>query len=216
MNTGSTVKKILSKLDRYSPHPVFYRFIISKDEKSIFDNAIKKSRCYLEYGMGGSTLRALTKSDAVIYTVESDSAWIEHMRKYIKVRRAENDRMHIISIYIGPTRKWGYPDSDKFIDTFEAYSSEVFRYVDGKQIDLAFIDGRFRVACALKVIMECYRNSNTQIMIHDFWNRPQYHVLLHYLDVIERADTLGLFSIKNNVDLNSVADDYAHYKVIAE
>ncbi len=206
------VKNMVRRLDKFSPYPLFYPFIMSKNEKSIFDKAIKKSSNYLEFGLGGSTLRAIQKSKAKIYTVESSPDWITYMRQYMIIRFFENKRLFIFPVDIGPTRDWGYPASDDYQDLFPDYSSNIFKAIDSKLIDLALVDGRFRVACILKIILECHANKNLEILIHDFWNKEQYHVVLKYLNTIEKADTIGLFSIKNNVDLNSVKRNYDIYK----
>ncbi|WP_232473249.1 hypothetical protein [Brachyspira sp. SAP_772] len=60
-------------------------------------------------------------------------------------------------------------------------------------IDTILVDGRFRVACVLNSIFYC---RNAVIIIHDFFNREYYNVLLNYLDIVEKADTLGVFKIK--------------------
>jgi hypothetical protein len=39
-------------------------------------------------------------------------------------------------------------------------------------------------------------------------------VVLKYLDVVDKIDTMGCFSIKNNVDLTAVAADYEAYKAV--
>lgn len=205
-------KKIIIFLDKLSPYPLLYPFIMSKDEKVIFDDAIYESSHYLEFGLGGSSLRALQKSKANIYTVESSSEWINYMRKYVMLKHLENKRLHIFYVNIGPTLDWGYPGPDNDKNLFEAYSSEVFESIDKKLIDLALVDGRFRVACVLKIILSCYENSNLKILIHDFWDREQYHHVLKYLDPLKRSDTIGLFSIKENVDIKSVEKDYTAYK----
>ena len=76
------------------------------------------------------------------------------------------------------------------------------------------IDGRFRVACTLKTISECYKNRDLEILIHDFWDREEYHILLKYLHEVDRADTLGVFVIKTNFDLIAIMKDYDLYKYI--
>jgi hypothetical protein len=162
--------------------------------------------------MGGSTLRAIQKSKAIIYTVESSPEWIAYMRDYVSIRRSEKTRLRIFPVEIGPVGNWGYPASDDFKDKFESYSSNVFRLIDPGLVDLALIDGRFRVACALKVILECHGNPRIKIMVHDFWERSHYHSLLKYLDVVERMDSLALFSIRKDIDLNLVKNDYDEYK----
>lgn len=51
-------------------------------------------------------------------------------------------------------------------------------------IDLVFIDGRFRVACCLK----CYDVIKDECLIafDDFLNRPEYHVVLNYFDIVDK------------------------------
>lgn len=212
MKLKTVAKKTLMKLNQFSPYPIFYSFIMSSGEKAIFDETIKGVSHYLEFGMGGSTLRAIQKSKAVIYTVESSPGWVAHMRGYASIKRSEKTRLHIFPVEIGPVGNWGYPTSDDLEDRFEAYSSNVFRLINPGLIDLALIDGRFRVACALKVILECHANKRIEIMVHDFWDRPHYHLLLKYLDVVKRIDSLALFSIKQGVDLSLVKKDYDEYK----
>jgi len=185
---------------------------MSKNEKIIFDRAIKKSRYYLEFGLGGSTLRAIQKSKAKIYSVESSAEWMACMREYIIIRYFENKRLFVTFVDIGHTREWGLPASDDARNLFPSYSSNIFKVINNKAIDLALVDGRFRVACTLKIILECHANNNLEILIHDFWNREEYHVVLKYLDTVDKADTIGLFSIKKNVDLNLVKRTYEAYK----
>lgn len=216
MKPTGILKNILIKLDKHSPHPIFYAFIMSRREKSVFDEAIRNSKHYLEFGMGGSTLRAIEKSKATIYTVESSLEWINYMRGYVLIKRAEDKRLHIFPVDIGPVRAWGYPCTDTFKGKFEEYSSNVFGLIDKNLLDLVLVDGRFRVACSLKIVLECHGNPKISIMIHDFWERSHYHVLLKYLEVINRVDSLGVFLIKNDVDLRSVEKDYENYKSIPE
>ncbi len=213
MTLKAKIKNIIRRLDMLSPYPFFYPFVMSRDEKMAFDEAVSKSKNYLEFGLGGSTLRALQKSKAKIYTVESSPEWIHQMQKYFILRHSENRRLSIFLVNIGPTGDWGYPEPDNDPSLFEAYSSSVFQSMDAKSIDLALVDGRFRVACILKIILSCHNNQKLNILVHDFWNRQQYHVVLKYLDVLKKVDTLGVFSIKNDVDMESVQKDYEAYKL---
>lgn len=204
--------KIKQFLDQFSPYPVLYPFHMSDKEGELFERSIGNSSVYLEFGLGGSTLRALQKSKAQIYTVESNPVWITFMRRYLVFRYFENRRLSVFHVDLGPTQKWGFPKSQKYKKGFPAYSSQVFESIDGKTVEAVFIDGRFRVACTLKVILECYKNKNLRILIHDFWNREEYHIVLKYLDSVDRVETMGLFSIKQNVNVESVAANYETYK----
>lgn len=206
------VKKVIQIIDRYFPKPFFYPFAMTKDEKAIFEQTIQDATYYLEFGMGGSTLCALQKSRANIYSVESDPVWINQMRKYLIVKRLENKRLTLHHGDIGPVREWGNPRSDNTKALFSNYSSTIFKRVDATKLDVVLIDGRFRVACALNTILKCSGNPYLKIMIHDFWGREIYHPVLSYLDVVTRVDTLGVFSIKKDVDLVAVEADYQVYQ----
>lgn len=107
---------------------------------------------------------------------------------------------------------WGAPANNDNRDLFPGYSSQPFQLIDKSKIDTVLIDGRFRVACALSTILECHNNPGLKILIHDFWNRPHYHVLLNYLDESASAFTLGLFAIKKDIALDEVRDEYENYK----
>jgi hypothetical protein len=43
-------------------------------------------------------------------------------------------------------------------------------------------------------------NRETVILIHDFWNRNAYHVLLNFVDIEASVDTLGVFRKRTNCD----------------
>ena len=72
------------------------------------------------------------------------------------------------------------------------------------------IDGRFRVACTLNCILNT--PPNCRIIIHDFWNRPNYHIVLPFLETKAKADTLGLFTKKERIDLNEVKSLATQYQ----
>ncbi len=213
MTIKTKIKKVVSEIDKFLPKALFYSFRMSSKEKYFFDEKIKNSDVYLEYGMGGSTFRVLQKSNAKVYSIDSSTDWISLMREYRQIRKMEKKgRLSLFHVDIGSTGEWGKPIDNSDKEKFPNYSSHIFTLIDKDSIDTVLIDGRFRVACALITILECNQNNNLQIMIHDFWNREEYHVLLKYFDVINKVDTLGVFKIKNNIDLNAVRDDYEFYK----
>jgi hypothetical protein len=214
MKIDRAFKKIVKKLDQSLAHPYFYSFIMSKEEKKMFDKYISKSNNYLEFGMGGSTIRTLLKSDANISSLDSSTVWLDMMREYRIIRNNEGKRLTLFHENIGQTGSWGFPTSEDSKDLFPNYSSSIFDKMNARIIDTTLIDGRFRVACTLKTILECYSNKNLRILIHDFWNREKYHIVLQYLDVLDKTDTLGVFSIKKDVALDSVEKDYEKYKFI--
>lgn len=206
---------LIRKLELYSPYPLFYKFRMTKGEQDVFNKYVKNSKNYLEFGSGGSTLRVLQKSKAKIHSVESSTEWIEYLSKYYFIREATNKRLFFHYVNIGQTGRWGFPVSKESEQLFPNYSKDVFNTLDLNEIDTVLIDGRFRVACALSVILNL-SHDNTTILIHDFWNREIYHTVLKYLTKVDKVDTLGVFKIKNDVDIAMVKQDYDIYKFIAD
>lgn len=76
------------------------------------------------------------------------------------------------------------------------YSNQITKLNKEEQcsIDLVFIDGRFHVACWLK----CYDiiKDNCLIAFDDFLNRPQYHIVLEYFDIIEKTESNRMVILK--------------------
>ena len=210
------IVNMIRRVDKVSPYPLFYPFRMSKNEKNIFDDAIAGSKYYLEFGLGGSTLRAIRKSEANIFCVESSTEWLNYMREYSVIKLCEGERLTICMVDIGPTGLWGHPKPGNDALRFEEYSSKVFSLIDNEKVDLALVDGRFRVACVLMLIMRCGKNARLNIMIHDFWSRDHYFVVLKYLDVFRRADDIGLFTVKTDFDITALEKDYEAYKTIPE
>ncbi len=190
-----------------------YHMVMSENEKQCFINSIKQSKLYLEFGAGGSTLCALLESEAKVISIESDSQWIKSVSesKYVKEMISIN-RLKIVHIDIGPTRKWGFPKGLQYKNLFPKYSSEIYKSDETIDVDTVFIDGRFRVACTLQSIHQYKDKDNIQIMIHDFVNRPHYHVVLTYLEIVKQVDTLVICKIKNNIDLDMLIEDYNKFK----
>lgn len=69
-----------------------------------------------------------------------------------------------------------------------------------EDVDLVFIDGRFRVACCLK----CYDviKDDCLIAFDDFLNRPHYHVVLEYFDIIEKTQDNVMVILRKKKDRN--------------
>ncbi len=206
------IRKAAERWDRSSPMPLLYPFVMTAKEKAVFDREVGHASAYLEFGLGGSTLRALQKSSARIVSVESSPGWLKTMRRYRAVRKAEASRLLIVPVDIGPTRAWGYPQGIAHAPKFSAYSSAVFERVDTSDVGVVLVDGRFRVACTLKFILTRTDRRAARIMIHDFWNRRHYHSLLRHLDVLDGTDSLGTFAIRPDVDLERVAADHRRFE----
>ena len=204
---------IRSWLNRILGRPIFSSIWMTQSEKQVFYRYILNSKYYLEFGMGGSSIAVLMKAKAQISCVESSPEWINKLRKYSIIKTAEkNSRLKIKFVDIGEISNKGFPVDLTKRNNFPKYSSEIFNEINPSKVDGVLIDGRFRVACILQTILYCNQKEGLIIMIHDIWTRPHYHTVLKYLHEIERIDSLGIFRIRDVINLENVKVEYGHYK----
>ena len=188
------------------------KILLTIKEKVFFSLILTKCKKYLEFGVGGSTLLAYTTQNIKkIISVDSDIKWINEIKKFKNIKNDENKKIIFEYIDIGEISNLGYPKikTEKMFN----YSNQVFKKYKN-EYDLVFIDGRFRVACTLQVILNCKKD--IKILIHDFNKRSQYHILYKYLDVIYSINNLVLFSIKERININEVIKNYEIYKSIPD
>ncbi|WP_307758934.1 hypothetical protein [uncultured Mediterranea sp.] len=161
-------------------------------ELNLLQGELLRARTYLEFGSGNSTRMAASLPHLQKMTVvESDDAFFQiQVRTDEAVRKAmESGRLDYRYINVGKTGAWGYPLTAERMNTWPDYSSAVFRR--RPDYDLILVDGRFRVACILQACLKC--GDRSRILVHDFFNRPAYFVVLPFLNLVCRVDTFGLF-----------------------
>jgi hypothetical protein len=191
-------------------------WLMSSNERSMFKKYIGDSKIYLEFGTGGSTIAALGYANAKIYSVESSKEWIAKMNSKYEIIKMSKDsgRLNLVHTDIGPVGDWGVPvkseagiDPEKFLN----YSREIFKInPEVKSADVALIDGRFRVACFLNTLLNV--GQDTVIMFHDYWDRPKYHAIMKYVNVIDGVDTLMVCNKKAVVSSEDIKIEYEKYK----
>ena len=169
--------------------PWFYN-----NDKIMFYKYLNKSKIYFEYGSGGSTYQAsLYNNIKRIYSVESDLSW------HTKLKQLLTNQKRINLIYNDMCtieNNWGRPGKNSTPNQWKNYSNH-FVFLpksEQKKVDLILIDGRFRVACCLKLINLI--NDNCFIAFDDFLNRKQYHIVLNYFDIIEKTQDNRMVILK--------------------
>lgn len=186
---------------------------MTKEELKILHTHMDLSTRFLEFGSGASTLYAASvPSIRQIDSVESSESFINENLKpnpiISNALSAGKLLFHIIDI--GKTIHWGYPIGFRKKHLWPNYSLSIFS--EKSEHDLILIDGRFRVACTLNCILNT--PPDCKIIIHDFWNRPAYHSVLPFLETNDKADTLGLFSKKPDIDHNEVKSLIEKYQYL--
>jgi len=178
---------------------------MTEGEVECFRRHLSNASTLLEFGCGGSTYLAVNAGLKKIWSVESDSGWIEKLKQEEPIRAAIQDgRLHLIHSNVGKTGAWGRVDEQGDRSTWHRYHSDVWRGLDAAALDLVLVDGRFRVACALQAVLRV--RLDCPILIHDFWNRSKYHVVLDFLSVAEQVDSLGVFRVTEPRDIGKLVD----------
>lgn len=155
----------------------------SINDEHMFYKYLDNATSYFEFGSGGSTYQASIRNNIkTIYSVESDILW------YNKIKKILNQNKNITFIYNEMDTEpntWGNPGKNSTFSQQKNYSNQIVILNESisKNIDLILIDGRFRVACCLK----CFNiiNDNCLIIFDDFLDRPHYHIILDYYNIIE-------------------------------
>lgn len=150
---------------------------------------MRESSCYLEYGSGGTTLLACELGVQSITSIDTDLAFCTQLiEKYSLRSYIDTGRLALRHVNIGKTGNWGYPLStppERQIHNYISWPSKI----DG--IDLILIDGRYRVAVAAAAALAI--TSNTVIMFHDYFDRPQYGLVEEFLAPVGRVERLAVF-----------------------
>lgn len=149
---------------------------------------------YFEWGAGGSTFLAVQSTSGHVVSVENDEVWVQEVKRKLKDRNshlAKSITFHEINL--GETAKWGYPKSNLTLSQIEAYSKvpwveflKDLKTWDGKERSiLVLIDGRFRKACLMNVLMS---NIEAAVVLDDAVNRRH---LMEFADVVGGYKKVG-------------------------
>ena len=149
----------------------------------------------LEFGIGGSTAMAAETPGLRLVGVESHPNWIARCLRDPRVAAMQDEgRLRLHHVDIGPVKQWGYPRDRSHVRQWSRYARTIWDELDGWVPDFVFIDGRFRLSCALQTLIRLPQVAH--LCLHDFWSRPEYAALLNFVDVADRIDDLGVFRPK--------------------
>ena len=170
-------------------------------ECEFFVGHLRPETFYLEFGSGRSTSIALSGGVRCCVSVESDPRWLERLRLLPEIVEAEKGgRLAFKSVDIGPVGEWSVPIGQEHMFRWPNYFLSVWS--DIKEMpDVILVDGRFRVACALCVLLVCPPTS--KLLMHDFFDknpmRKRYATLLDVAVIVDGVDNLVLLQRKPDV-----------------
>ena len=172
-----------------------------KYESKFFDNQLSKSKFYLEFGSGNSTILAYKKKKNFL-TVESDKNFYDYM--ICKIRKK-----NFYFVDFGVVGLYSYP---YFIESSKKkalnYSSKIFLNLKNRKVpDLVLIDGRYRVLVGLftyKYFLK--KKNNFTIIIDDYFERNKFKINREHYSVLKEFFYIkkkGRFGIANKLKKRS-------------
>ena len=189
-------KYMRTSIDWPLPRKIKFKPLLSKKELKAFLYFMKPENIYFEFGSGGSTnIASYYKLKS--YSVESDVKWHDKL-KHIGIVA------NYITIDLNASSK-GYPGKETNVNEWKKY---IQAYKKEYNADIIFIDGRFRVACALDIFNKI--RNDTIVIIHDYTQRKEYHILERFYKKVKVWDSLALFL--KNTEINSIPNElYSFY-----
>jgi hypothetical protein len=171
-----------------------------------FIQHIKRSSVFLEYGAGGSSVLAADSGVKKIYSVESDKGFLCAVQKKLE-KNAFSGEFVPIPVDIGPTRKLGKPVDKSRRNFWPDYYENVWIKIkdNNDSPDLVLIDGRFRVACFLTVLLKA--SCGTIILFDDYFNRRnRYGRIEDVLSVSGQAGRMAKFIVPKKLNYELIED----------
>lgn len=195
----------------------------SQEATDWFLDALAGSTRYVEFGSGGSTYVAASKG-IEFATVDSDAVFLEAVRQKI-VENGFYDPQSQTYHHgdIGVTGNWGRPVGYQQAtlerrEAFRKYSDlPLASFGNDALPDLVLVDGRFRVACALKALRLLRDQSGWTIVVDDYVERPEYHVIEQYAEIKGFvANRMAIISATKDFARDEIDERIRQYELVPD
>lgn len=157
--------------------------------RRVYDSA----RIILEYGSGGSTVLGSERPGKLVFSVESDHAWAIRLQHEIDLRNLPSPAL-VYHVDIGPTGNWGRPLGPEAWTRFHRYPLAIWDEPFFRQPDVVLIDGRFRTACLMAVLLRTQKP--VTVLFDDYIERAAYHSVEAFLKPTEMVGRMAVFEVQ--------------------
>lgn len=191
--------------------------LMSGEEVDLFVRTVRGAKVYAEWGSGGSTELAPFLVTSIAYSVEHAVPWCKSMLKKGSIQVATFlERLQFHCLDVGaPVQAFGNLKNKADFYKMKPYI-EFIDEIAEDHIDVVLIDGRFRSAVGLYLLTSPKISTETVVLVHDFKQRPNYHVLLSHYDVIESKASLSALRMKPKLSKDKLLKDYEKYAKIQQ
>lgn len=163
------------------------------EEMQLVRRVYGSAHIILEYGSGGSTILASEQPAKLVFSVESDHAWAIRLQHEIDLRNLPSPAL-VYHVDIGPTGNWGRPLGPEAWTRFHLYPLSIWDEPFFRQPDVVLIDGRFRPACFMAVLLRTQKPLT--VLFDDYTERPAYHSVEAFLKPTEMVGRMAVFDVQ--------------------
>jgi len=162
-------------------------------EARLVEACYRAAAVVLEYGSGGSTVMAAEMPGKTVFSVESDPGWAAELQAYLdSAALAAAVRLHPVDI--GKTGAWGAPVSDAGWRRYHRYPLSVWDRPDFGHPDVVLIDGRFRAACFMAVMLRIA--APVTVLFDDYKGRKPYHRVEAFAAPVAHVGRMARFELQ--------------------
>ena len=135
-----------------------------------FESEIRNTDTYIEYGCGGSTVRAIELGVKNVIVAESDPFWVNKVKAVAEPILKSDQSLYIEYINFGCVEKWGTP-TKVIKEKALAYVETVWDKAEQLYLvpNAVLIDGWFRVSAACETAIR--GSLNTKVMFDDAFRK---------------------------------------------
>jgi hypothetical protein len=180
---------------------------MTEAEATLLRAAAAGRRSAIEFGCGGSTALLLEAGVGKLLAADTDAGWLQRVAGEPRCAKAlASQRLRLLHIDLGPVSAWGWPQDAALLPRWPSYWRDPWEAAP--DADFVFVDGRFRVACALNSLPRLAAEG--VILIHDFWDRAAYQgPLLRHCEVLGSVARLAMLAPRRPLDAALLAADLA-------
>ena len=173
---------------------------------NVFAGELLRSKVFLEYGSGGSTVMASRSPGLVIHSVDSNPEFLNAVRGRCLLENPECN-LSTYHVDVGPAYAWGVPSDPTKANLWPFYCIKPWVELNNKgtKPDLILVDGRFRVSCFL--VSLALSPLGTVILFDDYAERSQYHTVEKHVRPESFHGRMGRFKKMTEPNLSELLLD---------
>jgi hypothetical protein len=187
----------------------------SELEVAFIQRRLERSKKYLEFGAGASTLMASQVKRLKTMSIETDPQFISYLKNQLPPNYLDENNSSIMHVDIGPVGEWGWPIDIVTGESLPRYLMSILCMVNKSEFepDLILIDGRFRIATFFVCLLSF---PGSTILFDDYVDRINYHVVEEVIKPKRCTGRIGEFKVPRRLKKGKLSElvvlllKYAH------